>query len=280
MCYAHEQVSKGEAQMFGNRRRNKLLDPVWGLATVLGGGGLALPITTGLTADFDSRFGLYQDSIGLTPATAENDPVGLWRDNSGNGRDVSQGTGSLRLTLRRNSIGGFPGLQALNGDYLSGLATSAYITQSTYTIYTVLKVAGVGTNVTTPGSIYTNDSIWAVGGGYGGLVMTSGTPDFRLYNYTPPEVEAVKPFVLSTWYAAYCQHAAGNIYFGLGNSAEVSTPSADTGVISGAFFVGGPAAGAASDHTIARMIVYNVAHTPTQKAVIMNYLNALYGVAL
>ena len=44
--------------------------------------------------------GLFQDSGGTTPATADGDPVGLWQDGSGQGNHVSQATASKRPTLR------------------------------------------------------------------------------------------------------------------------------------------------------------------------------------
>lgn len=40
---------------------------------------------------------LFQDSAGTTPVTADGDPVGLWKDVSGNGRDAVQATDTDRL---------------------------------------------------------------------------------------------------------------------------------------------------------------------------------------
>lgn len=42
---------------------------------------------------------LFQNSDGTVPATTAGDPVGYWRDKSGNGRHMLQPTGSLRPTV-------------------------------------------------------------------------------------------------------------------------------------------------------------------------------------
>lgn len=50
--------------------------------------------------------GFYQDSAGTTPATANADPLGLWQDQSGNGRHVSQATSGSRPVLLANAHNG------------------------------------------------------------------------------------------------------------------------------------------------------------------------------
>lgn len=49
--------------------------------------------------------GLFQDAAGTTPAVADGDPVGLWKDQSGNGNDASQATSAVRPTLKLAIIG-------------------------------------------------------------------------------------------------------------------------------------------------------------------------------
>lgn len=48
----------------------------------------------------DSRFSLYQDSALTTPATAVNDPVGGWKDLSGNGNHFTQATSGKRGVIK------------------------------------------------------------------------------------------------------------------------------------------------------------------------------------
>jgi hypothetical protein len=64
--------------------------------------------------------GLEQTSGG-TPATADGDPVGRWLDQSGNGRHVSQATGSLRPTLKLNIQNSLPVVQFDGVDDFMGL---------------------------------------------------------------------------------------------------------------------------------------------------------------
>ncbi len=242
-------------------------------------GSLSLPVVTGLTADFDSRFGFFQDTLGATPAVSDGDAIGLWRDQSGNGRDMSQGSGSLKGTLRLGAINGFPAMELAASDYVAGLAASNYITNTAFTWYVVFKADTIGTNVTTAGSIYTNHSLLAVGGGYGGLVLLSGTPSLYLYNDTPPEVSVNRDITTGAWYVAFGKHSAGNIYASVGNGAEASAVSGNTGVLTGPLQIGAPAGGG-SQHKVARVLIYNTDHDSDQKDSVMDYLNALYGVAV
>ncbi|MCK0141185.1 hypothetical protein [Aliiroseovarius sp. F20344] len=43
---------------------------------------------------------LFQDSAGTTPVTADNQPIGLWQDNSQNGVDLSQPVSAARPSYR------------------------------------------------------------------------------------------------------------------------------------------------------------------------------------
>jgi lysophospholipase L1-like esterase len=50
-----------------------------------------------------SDTGLYQDTGGTTPATADGDPVALWEDQGGGGYDLTQSTSGKRPTLDLDS---------------------------------------------------------------------------------------------------------------------------------------------------------------------------------
>lgn len=245
-----------------------------------GGGVPQLPSIAGLTADLDSRIGLFKDTAGTLPATLDNDAVALWKDQSGGARDFQQGSASLQPYLKPDTLAGYPTVEFAAGDYVLGLAASNYITNTTFTWYIVFRAENIGTNVTTAGSVYTNHTLLAVGGGYAGMVLLSGTPSFGAYNYTPPEVSIVdRAIALNSWYAGYAQHASGNLKVSLGNGTEGSAVSGNTGLLTAGLQLGAPVGGAAK-HRVARLLVYNTAHTPTEKLSVMEYLNALYGVAV
>ena len=68
--------------------------------------GVAVPAFTpasisGLQLWLDASDGstLFTDSAGTTPATADGDPVGCWKDKSGNAKNATQSDGTLKAKL-------------------------------------------------------------------------------------------------------------------------------------------------------------------------------------
>jgi hypothetical protein len=71
------------------------------------GGGTVLPTdVTGLQLWLKADAGLYQDAAKTTPATLDDDPVGAWEDQSGNGEDATQATASKRPLLKLAIVNG------------------------------------------------------------------------------------------------------------------------------------------------------------------------------
>lgn len=73
--------------------------------------------------------GTYQDSGGTTPASADGDPVRLWKDQSGGGNDLSCDIDAKRPNLKLNVLNGRPTVRSpvpgANGVNLSnGIAAS------------------------------------------------------------------------------------------------------------------------------------------------------------
>ncbi len=54
--------------------------------------------------------GLFQDTGGVTPASANNDPVGKWTDQSVGGNDVTQGTSTHKPLLKTAAQNSKPGV--------------------------------------------------------------------------------------------------------------------------------------------------------------------------
>lgn len=75
---------------------------------------------------------LFQDSAGTTPVTTSGDPVGMWKDKSGNGRHFIQSGAS---TLKPTYQGAGGGISFDGGDYLT-----LYSQSTTFTAQTVLAV--------------------------------------------------------------------------------------------------------------------------------------------
>lgn len=103
-----------------------------GVPSPVAAGGTFDPLTlTGLRAWYKADAGTYQ-TVGGSAATANSDPVGEWRDQSGNSFHVSN-TGTARPTLLLATQNGLPviSFDGIN-DLLSG--AHAVITQGTLTI--------------------------------------------------------------------------------------------------------------------------------------------------
>lgn len=106
------------------------------LITIMrGGAATPIPLTiSGLWGWWDTSdiSTLFQDSAGSTAVTASSDPVGMWKDKSGNARHFLQ-AGASSIKPSYQGAGG--GIASDGGDYLtiSGLST-------TFTAETVIAV--------------------------------------------------------------------------------------------------------------------------------------------
>jgi hypothetical protein len=136
-----------------------------------------------LIATLRSDAGLYQDAAGTTPATANNDPVGLWQDQSGNNRHVSQSTTGLRSKITTNQFNGKPAVTGFPAaGYLQSAVFGAPIAQP-ITVYIVCKFAaasnyygamdGISNNFQFAGSRFVPD-VYAM---IAGVLLSRGTHD-------------------------------------------------------------------------------------------------------
>ena len=110
---------------------------------------------------------LYQDTLAATPATANPNPVGYWRDLSGNGKHATQGTANNRPIVSPELRNGrtvlrFDGLGSFDADFLAFTATSLQ------TVFAVCRVSTVSGNLN---SLIGN---------------SSGSPDIRRDNNATP----------------------------------------------------------------------------------------------
>lgn len=70
-----------------------------------------IPTVTGtMVIALRSGIGVYQDNTCTTPATANNDVVGCWKDQSGNGNNVVQATTSLKPLYKTGLKNGYGGI--------------------------------------------------------------------------------------------------------------------------------------------------------------------------
>ena len=111
------------------------------------GGSSFLPpdvANLGMWLDASDPTTLFTTSLGTTRAVADNDPVGLWRDKSGNGAHVSQSTAASRPLFKTGIFGSSPAILADGSDdYLETLSYSN-AGQTAITVYAAVKCVSTG----------------------------------------------------------------------------------------------------------------------------------------
>ena len=99
------------------------------------------PLTLSPHAWFRGDLGTYQD-LGVTVASADNDPVRQWSDQSGNGRNFSNAGSTVRPLLKLGILNGQPILRfdGVNDVFTSAAAISNFITNSAFVFYGVVAI--------------------------------------------------------------------------------------------------------------------------------------------
>ena len=236
----------------------------------------APPVTANLTLDFDSRIGLFTTSLGTTPVSADGDPVGLWNDQSGAGRNISQATAGRRATYKLNQVNSLPAVlfDGTDDRLVSVALLSTIITNTAYSLYVVFNANAINTNAA---NTYDNDAVIAdQAGGFWGLHLKSA-PTAHAYNYDGTDDNAAKAIATGTWLQTHQRHDAGNMVISRDGGSETSTASGNTQTISNVFGVGRNSNTAFFDGMVARILCYNVAHNATDKNAIIAYLKSTYG---
>jgi hypothetical protein len=110
------------------------------------GGDTFNPLTiSGLQVWYSARYSstLYQDSAQTTAAAANGDPVGGWKDLSGNGRHFTQSTSSKRPTLATAGLNSQPCITCDGvDDTLSYLSSFGLSGVSGYSVFGVIQYQG------------------------------------------------------------------------------------------------------------------------------------------
>jgi len=104
----------------------------------LGGAGCVLPTIAGLQLWLKADAGTYQDAAMTVPAVLDTDPIGGWRDQSGNGNHFTQTVGANIPTLKLTIINGLPVVR-FNVDGLVGPVMLPGNTPDSLSIFAVIK---------------------------------------------------------------------------------------------------------------------------------------------
>lgn len=234
---------------------------------------------SGLTLWLKSDAGLFQDAAGTTPATSDNDPVGLWQDQSGNNFHVSQSSAPNRPILKLNVINGLlPAISFSGGPRLvrAAVALSSLVGTNTATIFIVQYQNGGGSQNTTFMEDAPNNT---------NRINAHLTYDDVLYfdfggTGVGGRISVAQPVGWdNAWHIIelYRSGAAGEI--NVDNNNAVSTNFTDDldNTQAGTFSIG-----AVNDGTsglsgyIAALLFYNRALNVTERAWVYNYLNGIY----
>jgi len=222
---------------------------------------------SGLVGWWHTGAGLFQDSGLTTPATANDDPIGGWQDQSGNNRNLLQTTSGRRPLLKTNTLNSrstilFDG----SDDYLT---TGAFTFNQPETIYIVFQQV----------SWASSDTIFD---GASGNSM-------RLYqNLTTPTINmtagADTNFSTSATIGSY--FIVTTIFNGASSILQVNNLTELSGNAStnnaGGFTLGifGNLVSAPANIQVAEVCLFNTAHGSTDRTSMKNYLASRYNISI
>lgn len=99
---------------------------------------------SGLVLWLDSRRGLFQDTAGTNPVSADGQSVQRWEDQSGSGNHATQGTALRIPTYTAVAANGQPEVVFDGNDVLS-IADAASLSPTNITIYMVVRTTAITT---------------------------------------------------------------------------------------------------------------------------------------
>jgi hypothetical protein len=212
-----------------------------------------------------SDAGLYQDAAGTTPAVANNDPVGLWQDQSGNARHVSQSTDGLRAKITTNQFNGKPAV--------TGFPAAGY-----------LQSAVFGAPIAQPITVYLVCKFPAVSNYYGILDGISSNHQFAGSRFVPDEYVMVAGATFGRGTQDGNKHVLTALYNGASSLLRVDgvqqglAGNAGTNALDG-LTVGNVRAfnGTAGTSLLASIVLVNGIDTAAEMALMEAYLTAEFG---
>lgn len=116
--------------------------------------------------DASALSSLRQNSNGTTAASATDDPVGYWADQTGLGNHATQATSGSRPALKLNNQNGLPGI-ALDGtdDFLAA-AIAGFQSLAAMTLFLVIKTPVAAAADTTSATMFSWGNILAASGSF------------------------------------------------------------------------------------------------------------------
>ena len=244
-----------------------------------------LALAPSLWLDANAPNILFQDSAMTTPATATNDPIGAWKDRSGNNRHLTQGTAGSRPVLTKEILSGKNGITFNGTSHVlkSGgtFGTDAGLNgDPSFTVFFVYKKTD-----NTLGNAFG----W---GDQSAIVRTFGLYDQGVALYQGYQFAGTSEFnttipAVNTWYLRTARKTPGAINTTMtstrnGANDATGTPSSLTLNISGGFpFSLGTWANSTSplfQGSVVEFLIFNTALTVAQSSDVSFYLNSKWSV--
>lgn len=224
---------------------------------------------------------LWQDSMMMSAATADGDPVGYWLDRSGNNNHVVQYDPTLKPALRTAIQNG---KNAIRGDGVNDyIASSAGGADSAFTLFavTISRLNGVASSPFSVGELVTRKNRMLnkpADNTIGFSGYTSASP------YYEPVVNSALTWSSGTGIIAQMKHSSGYISLAK-NGGAFSTPALPTSYFGYGLLPYNSTAirvmkggGMAYNGDVCEVLYYAAALSDGDRASVITYLNAKWSV--
>jgi len=210
---------------------------------------------------------LFQDTSGTIPVVNDGDPVGLWRDKSGNAKHATQSTNANR-PLFKTSVQNSKNVLRFDGSNDGMAGSDTGFSTTTSTVFVICKSAIAGTD-NYPFMFGTDAATQLVG-------LTTYNNQMQITQYGASTFVA---FTTNAWNVIYFTKSSNNWTMNL-NGTSASTTMTTSTVLSGNYGIGFNRSGnrAFFNGDIAEVILYNSVLSTSQIQQVQAYLNQKWGI--
>lgn len=210
---------------------------------------------------FRADLGLYQTTDTSTPVTANGQTVGLWLDQSGNGKNATQSTAANRPTYTA-TVAAANNMPALAFDNSNDSMLTSLVIQNPFTIFAVWSTA----DGTVGRRVYEGSSNWMMGC-YNGNVLACAAGGFNTGGSITDNVFLIQMVKQTT--------GGGTMWK---NGTQIATVDVGNAPVTGS--LSGPSTSQWVNGYIAEIIVYDTQLGTSDRQVIEQYLGTRYNITV